>query len=736
MADIRYVVSVDTKTAQASIREFTGDIQKSAGQIKQTGEIATEAGGKFSGLWKQFALGQIAVNAINKAFHEVTEIIGKSIRAAAEAEAADRALEAALATTGRTVEPLKTHFINLAESIQRETVYSNEAAKSATTLLLQLTSLDREGITQATRAATGLASTLKIDLQSAAMLVAKAMEGNIGALSRYGIRVGENLSLEEKRRQLLAQLLPLYDRAKSETDTFSGAQLQLKNSLDDLLKTIGFSITKNESFRNAIKDLKDWVDKLAASEDFKLWLSALVEGFEKVAKAAGTAAKAIAGVGTWIGERAVLGLKGGKKANEEYEESVKRLKEALERAKAAGHDFEKKFHDLAEAHKKGQEAINETGKKIKEETDLFKKEEEKVKTKVLAINQLIPAQRQLLDVISQAPSAFRDEIYGFEIAAEAARNFSEVISNLPTVVEDAPYAYERATSDIRNYFDGLYNDIASGLGNLIQKWLEGGLTLKNFMKGVWDEIKHAFFRMLGEMIATELIKKLKDILSGALDIGKSLSSTISTVAKTATSVVSNVGTALSGFSSLATMLGGLGGLANFASSIFNFLKGPEKQTDITFWLKLIKDNSQIIVNYLSADYLALIKGIFEKLEAINDQALSYQNRLLEDISNYTAGIKEAAYGVWDALKGIKKAQFGFDGIVSRPTLFMAGEAGPERVIVQPVSGGNTVSQSFVFNIYSSESNITEAIKKKILPELSRLMRSESFLIHPRAVRSY
>jgi hypothetical protein len=386
-------------------------------------------------------------------------------------------------------------------------------------------------------------------------------------------------------------------------------------------------------------------------------------------------------------------------------------------------------------HNEAQKQIEKTSEGIKKENFWLEEEKKKIDIKVRAINQLIPAKRELYEIIEKAPMVFESEIYGFEMTTEAARNFSDIIANLPGAVENIPYAYESATSEIKHYFDGLFNDIASGFGNLIQKWLEGGLTFKNFMLGLWDTIKQAFFRMLGEMIASELIGRLKDVLSGALDIGKSLTSAVSSAAKTASSVASSVGSALSGFSSLATMLGGLGGLANFASSIFNWLKGPEKQTDVTFWLKLIKDNSQIVVNYLSADYLALTKGMFEKLEAINDEALSFQNRLLEDISSYASGIKEATYGIWDVLRGTKKAQYGFEGIVTRPTLFMAGEAGPERIIIQPMgqmSQGNKIN--IVLNIQAGGMSIESSFRNKIIPLLQEFFDRSIIKVPISAVR--
>lgn len=92
-----------------------------------------------------------------------------------------------------------------------------------------------------------------------------------------------------------------------------------------------------------------------------------------------------------------------------------------------------------------------------------------------------------------------------------------------------------ATKDTGGYFDGLYNDIATGWGNTVQKWMEGGSTLKDFVKGLWEDIKSSFFRMIGEMVADWVLGQFKKLFS--------------TIADTATKTITDVGTALSGAAS-------------------------------------------------------------------------------------------------------------------------------------------------------------------------------------------
>lgn len=735
------------------------ELEETAEGLSKIDKNAKEADNKLSGLWKQFALGQLAADVLRKGFQELTQFVSGSIKAAAEAEAVDKELEAALVSTGRTVEALLPSFKKLASEIQRETTYSDEAVKSAQTLLLQLTNLDRRGIEAATRGAVGLSSVLKIDLQSAAMLVAKAMEGNTEALSRYGIKVQSNLPLEEKRNQLLQQLSVFYERAKAETNTFAGAQAQLKNAFDDLKEVVGETITKNEGLINLIKNLKEKIEKLTESNDFKLWLSALSEAMGKLFETAEKLIGSIAKIGQFIGEQISHPFKSGKKATEELEESFRKLEEAKKRAQAAGHFLNEQTKILGETTQKTKEIINETGnvinrtgeeskeaaKKKKELEEKMKKAAEEAKKAEKNMYDLGEAIKKLKDDTDKSVKSLWDMQWAL-VKSIDVKNFEDIQNAWFSSLDQIASRYKQGQEEIRNvtketndtikhYFDGLFNDIAKGLGNLIEKWLEGGLTLKNFMKGIWEEIKESFFRMVGEMVSSAIINQFKSLFSS---MGKSLvdsmSSAVSSVGKTVTSIAQGAAGAVSGiWMALGSAVG---------SFLGNLLSGGGWGTTEKHW---VQQQLDIMKNIQSGWLPAFIIKLDEMKEILGNGinvALGYANALAEDRNNYlfqiadmASGIKEATYGMWSILKGMKTAQFGFEGIVTKPTLFMAGEAGPERVIVQPVNGGNSVSQSFVFNIYASEANITDVIRKKIIPELSRLMKSEGFLIHPRAVRA-
>jgi uncharacterized membrane protein len=247
MADINISVAFDSAKAEQSAKNLDN-------KLKDMGTSAEKAKSPFDGLWKQIFAG-VAVTAIaGKALHEFTDFIKGSITAAIEAEKVDAALKSALGATGREADTNSKHFIEYAKSLQKSTIYNDEAIKSAQTLLIQLTSLDRDGIDRATRGAIGLSSVLGIDLQSAAMMVTKAMEGNYVALSRYGIKVKETGTAEEKRAELLEKLESFYKRATDATGTFAGATAQLKNNLEEFKEAVGKAIIENAQLKKVMED--------------------------------------------------------------------------------------------------------------------------------------------------------------------------------------------------------------------------------------------------------------------------------------------------------------------------------------------------------------------------------------------------------------------------------------------------------------------------------------------------
>jgi hypothetical protein len=274
MADLKFLVTVDTATGISSLKAFEGQVDKLGQTTKGTTEQAGFFDTQLGKLTASFTASLGIVSLAHKAWSGLTGFIKDSITAATKEEETEAALRSTLAITGREVNSNAAHYLNYSQAIMAATKYSHEEVEEAQALLLQLTSLSKQGIDQATRGTIGLASALGIDLHSAAMLVAKAMEGNYGALGRYGIRVNENLSDEKKRAELLTKLEGMYQRATDYIDTYGGRLAQLKNYYGELKESIGKVIIENDAFKESVSKLIQFTKDLKTIQDAgkKTWI--------------------------------------------------------------------------------------------------------------------------------------------------------------------------------------------------------------------------------------------------------------------------------------------------------------------------------------------------------------------------------------------------------------------------------------------------------------------------------
>jgi len=258
MSDIKFEAKVDAKKGEASLQRLDKGVTKVEKSTKKTG-----AG--FKQLAIGLAAGVAAFAIASKALRGLVRWMGDAVDKSAIQQTAEAEMRAALESTGREVEANAEHFKLYASEIQSATIFGDEQILSAQALMIQLTKLDQKGLDAATKGAIGLASVYKTDLQAATTLVGKALAGNYGALSRYGISVERTATAEVKRAQLLSQLLVMYKRAEAEVDTYAGAMAQLSNIYGDLKEQVGKVVTGNEDFRDTIKQITELTGDLIES---------------------------------------------------------------------------------------------------------------------------------------------------------------------------------------------------------------------------------------------------------------------------------------------------------------------------------------------------------------------------------------------------------------------------------------------------------------------------------------
>jgi len=124
MADIRLIIDVDA----SGVVKGSQIVRQ---EIDETAKTAQKGGSAFSSMWKQVAIGQIAAKAAMKAMQTLKDVVTSSINEAIKQEEAEKALEAALLTTGRTIQGNIEHYRQFAQAQQAVTKYADDEIMSA-----------------------------------------------------------------------------------------------------------------------------------------------------------------------------------------------------------------------------------------------------------------------------------------------------------------------------------------------------------------------------------------------------------------------------------------------------------------------------------------------------------------------------------------------------------------------------------------------------------------------------
>lgn len=181
-------------------------------------------------------------------------LVRSIVQATSEAEKAlsllDNAVRASGGSSGRTTEQLA----GMATELQKVTTYSDEAVMGAEQLLLRFQSIQGLNFDNALQASLDLSTALGTDLNSAALLVGKALESPVkgmNQLARSGVVLADDQKalikrLSETGRQAEAQSLLIEELQKryggaaaAARDNFGGALQGLQNAIGDLLEIKG-----------------------------------------------------------------------------------------------------------------------------------------------------------------------------------------------------------------------------------------------------------------------------------------------------------------------------------------------------------------------------------------------------------------------------------------------------------------------------------------------------------------
>jgi len=189
----------------------------------------------FSRSLKQLAVQAATVFGAMRAY----QFLKGSVALFGEQEKQVRSLSDALALLGRGGVSTMKDMQAFAVQMQKTTIYGDELVLKMMSLGASLSKLSGDKLKQATRSAIGLAAVIKKDLPTAMLLVARAAVGDTSMLTRYGIKISETLSKEEKFQAVLRKGAEGFALATGATKTYAGSMQQLGNRLGDVREYLG-----------------------------------------------------------------------------------------------------------------------------------------------------------------------------------------------------------------------------------------------------------------------------------------------------------------------------------------------------------------------------------------------------------------------------------------------------------------------------------------------------------------
>lgn len=163
---------------------------------------------------------------------------GAAISAFKEAEESTNKLNQALIQQGIYTKSLSADYQKMAADLQGVTTYEDDAIKAAQAQMqgyLGQTKITRE-LMQATL---DLAAAKKMDLGSAAEMVAKSIGTGTNALARQGVELDKNAPKGEKMDTIIRSLNERFGGQAEAAAKGLGSLTQMKNVVGDLLEVIG-----------------------------------------------------------------------------------------------------------------------------------------------------------------------------------------------------------------------------------------------------------------------------------------------------------------------------------------------------------------------------------------------------------------------------------------------------------------------------------------------------------------
>lgn len=215
--------------------------------------IALSLGGAVAGITTAL----VALEGLKYAWGQAAQSFGEALE---EQEAVVK-LGIAFKTMGKYSGEAVKDMTTFARELQSQTRFSNQEILRTSALLAQLGRLTGESLKEATRATADLAVGLGRDLRVATLIVAKAAQGSIFELRKYGLVVDNNVPKTQRWAKVLQFLQTTFGgAAQADLNAYTAQLRRLGNVRQNLRESFGlFVFAKLEGF---IKGLTENLTRL------------------------------------------------------------------------------------------------------------------------------------------------------------------------------------------------------------------------------------------------------------------------------------------------------------------------------------------------------------------------------------------------------------------------------------------------------------------------------------------
>jgi hypothetical protein len=266
MANLEELViqlSADTKALQADMKSAVQIMGKSTDQMAKAVEGFAKDGAKSTSFFQNamatmtgYISGQAVIGALNTLKDALIGVVKDGIEGAIEAQEAYVSFANALVRAGTDGNNAAQNFRDFADEMQNLTGITAESTLSVGKLLTSLTGLSGDELQNATKSIMDLSIVMGIDMDTAARMFAKSVNGSGEAFKKFGIEVEDGSDKAERTANTIDALNARFGgSAQAQAKTYAGALKIVKQSFGEVTEEVGNAIVENKAILAVMQEV-------------------------------------------------------------------------------------------------------------------------------------------------------------------------------------------------------------------------------------------------------------------------------------------------------------------------------------------------------------------------------------------------------------------------------------------------------------------------------------------------